>query len=249
MRRPLITAENVHGETGVDGVDIFEPRQPLESMHAVDFIVQTLRAARDASITLVPTGPLTNIATALDREPSIAAKIARIVLMGGAMREGGNTTPSAEFNILVDPHAAKIVFDCGRPIVAMGLDVTHQVLSTRARIRRIRDVGNKAALATSCMLEFFSRHDSDKYGADGAPLHDPCTVAYLLKPELFEGKECNIAIETQSALTMGHTAVDFWDVSGRPKNATWIHGVDADGFYELLAGHLARYGNGQRTHA
>lgn len=244
MQRPLVTAENVHGRTGIDGVAVFEPAQPLESRHAVDFIVDTLLAAGDASVTLVPTGPLTNIATAMKKAPSIVAGIRRIVLMGGAMREGGNTTPSAEFNILVDPEAAEIVFACGRPIVAMGLDVTHQVLASAARIARIKALGNRAALATAGMLEFFSRHDSAKYGADGAPLHDPCTVAYLLEPELFQGKDCNIAIETQSPLTLGHTAVDFWNVSGRPKNAKWIHAVDADGFYELLTARLSRFGSG-----
>jgi purine nucleosidase len=241
LLRPLITAENVHGKTGVDGVGIFEPEQRLESQHAVEFIVDTLQAADDASITLVPTGPLTNIATAMRQDPSIIARIRGIVLMGGAMREGGNTSPSAEFNMLVDPQAADIVFNCGRPITAMGLDVTHQVLATRDRITGIRALGNDAALATAGMLEFFSRHDSTKYGADGAPLHDPCTIAFLLKPELFAGKLCNIAIETQSPLTLGHTAVDFWSVSGRPENATWIHSVDADGFYALLTERLGRY--------
>jgi purine nucleosidase len=243
MQGELITAEEVHGKNGVDGIDIFEPGTPLQPAHAVDFIIDLLLAAGDASVTLVPTGPLTNIASALVRQPLIAQKIRRIVLMGGAMREGGNTTPSAEFNILVDPHAAKVVFDCGRPITAMGLDVTHQVLATKDRIRRIREVGNRAALATAGMLDFFSRHDSDKYGADGAPLHDPCTIAYMLVPALFEGKECNIAVETESSLTRGHTAVDFWNVSGRPKNATWIHRVDADGFYTLLTERLARCDN------
>jgi purine nucleosidase len=243
MQGELITAEEVHGKNGIDGIDIFEPKTPLQPAHAVDFLVDSLLDAADGSVTLVPTGPLTNIASALVREPRIAKKIRRIVLMGGAMREGGNTTPSAEFNILVDPHAAQIVFECGRPITAMGLDVTHQVLATKDRIRRIRAVGNRAALATAGMLDFFSRHDSDKYGADGAPLHDPCTIAYMLVPELFEGKECNIAVETESPLTRGHTAVDFWDVSGRPKNATWIHRVDADGFYELLTERLARCDN------
>jgi purine nucleosidase len=243
MQGELITAEEVHGKNGVDGIEIFEPKTPLQSMHAVDFIVQALQSAPGESITLVPTGPLTNIAMALQRQPSVAGKIRRVVLMGGAMREGGNTTPSAEFNILVDPHAAKIVFDCGRPITAMGLDVTHQVLATKERIRRIRAVGNRSALATAGMLEFFSRRDSAKYGADGAPLHDPCTIAWLLEPALFEGKDCNITIETESPLTRGHTAVDFWHVSDRPKNATWIHGVNADGFYELLIERLARFGS------
>lgn len=241
MARPLITAENVHGKTGIDGVELIEPRQPLEKQHAVDFIVDTLLEADDAAITLVPTGPLTNIGTAIKRNPTVAAKIKCIVLMGGAMREGGNTTPSAEFNIFVDPQAADIVFSCGRPITAMGLDVTHQVLATARRIARIKALGSRAARATAGMLEFFSRHDSAKYGADGAPLHDPCTVAFLLMPELFRSRHCNIAIETQSSLTLGHTAVDFWGVSGRAKNADWIYAVDADGFYELLTGRLARY--------
>jgi purine nucleosidase len=244
IARPLVTAENVHGKTGIDGVDLFEPRQRLETRHAVDFIVDTLLQADDAAVTLVPTGPLTNIATVIRRNPSVVPKIRHIVLMGGAMREGGNTTPSAEFNIYVDPQAAETVFACGRPITAMGLDVTHKVLASSARIARIKALGNVPAKATAGMLEFFSRHDTGKYGVDGAPLHDPCTVAFLLKPQLFRGKLCNIAIETQSALTLGHTAVDFWGVSRRPKNATWVYDVDADGFYELLSARLARFGAG-----
>ncbi len=241
MVRPLKTAENVHGKTGIDGAELFDPRQLLESRHAVDFIIDTLLEADDAAVTLVPTGPLTNVATAFSRNPSVIAKIKRIVLMGGAMREGGNITPSAEFNIFVDPQAAEIVFSCGRPITAMGLDVSHQVLATADRIGRIKALRNRAATATAGMLEYFSRHDSAKYGTDGAPLHDPCTVAFLLKPELFIGKHCNIAVETKSPLTLGHTAVDFWGVSGRPKNADWIYAVDADGFYELLTERLARF--------
>jgi purine nucleosidase len=159
--------------------------------------------------------------------------------MGGAMREGGNHSPSAEFNMLVDPHAADIVFRCGRPMVAMGLDVTHQVRSTRARTDRIRALGTPPALATAGMLDFFRRHDSSKYGQDGAPLHDPCTIAWLLQPSLFEGRECNVAVETASELTMGHTAVDFWGVSGRSANAVWMHKVDANGFYGLLTERLS----------
>lgn len=242
LHRALETAEKIHGTTGINGLEVFEPATPLQSQHAVDFIIETLLAADDASITLVPTGPLTNIATAINKEPAILASVERIVLMGGAMREGGNRTPSAEFNILVDPHAADIVFRCGRPITAMGLDVTHQVLSTRDRVERIRALANPVATATADMLSFFDRYDTVKYASRGAPLHDPCTVGWLLRPDLFTGKDCNISVETQSELTMGHTAVDFWHVTDRPVNATWIHGVDASGFYDLLIERLARFG-------
>ena len=240
--RELLTAEKVHGKTGIDGVEVVEPQTPLQEQHAVDFIVDSLRAAEDASITLVPTGPLTNIASVLDRAPEVLPKIEQLVIMGGAMREGGNYSPSAEFNILVDPHAADIVFNCGRPIVSMGLDVTHQVLSTRARVARIRALGNPVAEATAGMLGFFERHDSKKYGIEGAPLHDPCTIAWLLQPELFVGKTCNLSVETGSELTMGHTAIDFWHVTDRPHNVHWIYSVDADGFYELLTSRLSRFG-------
>ena len=243
MVRDLVTAEKVHGKTGIDGIDIVEPKKPLEDKHAVDFIVETLNSAGQESITLVPMGPLTNIAQAITKDPSILGKIEQIVLMGGAMREGGNISPSAEFNILVDPHAADIVFRCGRPITVMGLDVTHQVLATPERRDRIRAIDNEAARATAGMLDFFNRHDTVKYGSMGAPLHDPCTIAFLLKPDLFEGKFCNISIETESELTMGNTAVDFWQVTDRPKNATWMHTVDADGFYELLIERLSRFSN------
>ncbi len=241
MVRDLITAEHVHGKTGIDGIDIVEPKQPLDTQHAVDFIVDTLSGADNDSITLVPMGPLTNIGQAFTKDPSILRNVEQIILMGGAMREGGNISPSAEFNILVDPHAADIVFRCGRPITVMGLDVTHQVLSTPERRDRIRAIDNEAARATAGRLDFYNRHDSVKYGSMGAPLHDPCTVAWLLKPELFKGKLCNISIETESELTMGNTAVDFWQVTDRPKNATWMHTADADGFYDLLIERLSRF--------
>jgi len=239
--RERITAEYIHGNTGIDGVDAYEPDHPLQAQHAVDFIIDTLHAEEEGAVTLVPTGPLTNIAVAFDRDPSIVPKVAHIILMGGAMREGGNRTPSAEFNILADPHAAETVFGCGRPLTVFGLDVTHKVLATKERVERIRKIGNKAAIATANMLDFFNRYDTDKYGSLGPPLHDPCTIAYMLKPELFKGKLCNISIETQSELTMGNTAVDFWHVTDRPRNATWIHDVDADGFYALLTERLARF--------
>lgn len=242
LERPLVTAEYVHGREGIDGAEVFEPTVPLQKQHAVEFIVETLMAAEDDSITLVPTAPLTNVAAAFLREPGIAPKVHEIVLMGGAFREGGNVTPSAEFNVYVDPHAAKIVFECGRPIVAMGLDVTHQVLATPARVKAIGDLDTRVASNVRGMLEYFNRHDVEKYGVEGGPLHDPCTVAYLLKPDLFQGKHVNVAVETESELTIGETVVDFWGVTEREPNVEWIHTVDADGFFELLTERLARLG-------
>jgi len=240
LERKLVTAEYVHGKTGIDGMDLFEPQTPVQSQHAVDYIIETLRSEAPDTVTLVPTGPLTNIASAFIKAPGIIPRIRSIVLMGGAMREGGNRTPSAEFNIYVDPQAAQIVFDCGRPLTVIGLDLTHTVLATPERINNIRNTGTKAAIAVAGMLEFFNRHDIEKYGSAGGPLHDPCTIAWLLKPELFTGKQCNISIETKSELTMGHTAVDFWNVSGKALNANWLYAIDADGFYSLLTERLAR---------
>lgn len=241
MVRELVTAENVHGSTGIDGVDIHEPAIVLQARHAVDFIIESLLAADDNTITLVPTGPLTNIASAIKKQPEILPRIREIVSMGGASREGGNTTPSAEFNIYVDPHAADIVMHCGRPLVIASLDISHQVPVKTDFLDRLRAMNSKVATATLGMLEFFNRHDSKKYGTEGAPLHDPCTIAYLLQPELFRGKRCNVEVEINSPLTVGHTAVDFWGVSGRPANATWLYQVNSDGFFELLLDRLARY--------
>jgi len=241
MKRPLVTAEYVHGREGIDGADVYDPEMPLQSKHAVDFIIDTLMAAEDDSITLVPTAPLTNVGTALEKEPKIASKIREIVMMGGAFREGGNVTPSAEFNVYVDPHAAKIVFECGRPLVVLPLDVTHQVLTTPPRVATIGTLGTKVARNVQGMLDYSSHYDVEKYGVEGGPLHDPCTVAYLLEPELFRGKRVNVAVETESELTMGETVVDFWDVTEREPNAMWIHDGDADGFFRLLTDRLATF--------
>ncbi len=240
MMRHLVTAEQVHGHEGIDGAEIYEPDLPLQSQHAVDYIVETVMGAPDDSITLVPTGPLTNIGMAVVREPRILSRIHEIVLMGGAMREGGNTTPSAEFNIYVDPHAADIVFRCGCPIVVMPLDVTHQVVTTATRTAAFAALGNRVGKSVQAMMEFYNRFDEEKYGTDGGPLHDPCTIAYLLNPTLFRGKSVNVTIETQSELTMGATVTDFWGVTDRAPNAVWVHGVNADGFFDLLNAKIAR---------
>lgn len=251
--RPILveprSAQHVHGESGIDGLPICEPRMKLQAQHGVDFIIETLMAAADRSITLVPTGPLTNIGMALIKEPRIAGKIERIVLMGGAMREGGNITPSAEFNIWVDPHAADVVFRCGRPIVAHGLDVSHQVLVTQAVLARIKALNNPVARASHDMLSFFNRFDSAKYGSDGAPLHDACTMAYLLKPDLFRTKSCSVVVETASELTRGHTAVDFWSVTEAEKHVEWAYAVDEAGFFDLLIERLDRFSAAERISA
>lgn len=238
MRRPLLTAENVHGKDGIDGIEIYPPTMPLEQQHGVDFIIDTLLAAPRESVTLVPTGPLSNIGQAIQKAPAILERIAEIVLMGGAMREGGNFSPCAEFNMLVDPDAAKIVLGCGRPITMVPLDVTHKALISRSRIDAIRSLDTPVALAVVGMLEFFNRFDSKKYGSEGAPLHDPCTIAYLLEPSLFKSKRCNVEIETESPLTLGHTAVDFWGVTDRQANVNWLYDINADGFFSLLIDRL-----------
>jgi len=237
--RPLVTAEHVHGKTGLDGPELFEPSFPLQDGHAVDFIVETLMAEPSGTVTLVPIGPLTNIAMALQKEPAIAARIQQIVLMGGGYFEQGNVTPSAEFNIYVDPEAAAVVFACGAPLVMMPLDVTHKVLTTKARIEKIKAVDNRAARAMTEMLLFFERFDEEKYGTDGGPLHDPTTIAWLLQPDLFQGRHCNVEIEIASELTRGATVVDWWGVTDRSRNALVLRDVDADGFFRLLTARLA----------
>ena len=240
MKRPLVTAEHVHGATGLDGPALFEPETPLQPEHAIDFIIETLRSEEPGSVTLCPLSALTNIATALTRAPDIAPRIREIVMMGGAYFEVGNITPAAEFNIYVDPEAAEIVFKSGIPIVMIPLDLTHKVLTLKARVDRIRALGTRAATALAEMLDFFERFDIAKYGSDGGPLHDPNVIAYLIRPELYGGRMCNVEIETGSELTLGMTVVDWWQVTGRKHNALVLRDVDADGFFALLTGRVAR---------
>ena len=241
MQRQLVTAEHVHGKTGLNGPRLWEPAMPLRKERAVDFIIKTLRMNRDGAVTLCALGPLTNIALALVQAPDIAEHIHEIVLMGGGSFEGGNITPAAEFNIYVDPHAAKVVFQSGIPLVVMPLDLTHKTLTTRKRVARFAGLGNKVGSFTAEMLGFFERFDMEKYGAEGAPLHDPNVIAYLLKPEIYQGREINIEIETDSALTLGMTVADWWRVSGRQANAMFMRDVDDDAFFDLLFERLARF--------
>lgn len=240
MGRALVTAEHVHGKSGLDGPALPEPTMPLQDAHAVDFLIDTLRREAPGTVTLVPIGPLTNIATAFTRAPDIVDSVHEIVLMGGAYFQVGNITPAAEFNIHVDPQAAAIVFRAGAPITVMPLDVTHRALVTRPRNDAFRALGNAVGVAVAEMTDFFERFDREKYGSDGAPLHDPCTIAYLLEPALFTGRHVNVEIETASELTMGMTVADWWRVTGRAPNAMFMGDVDADGFFTLLTERLAR---------
>ncbi|MGL4413042.1 nucleoside hydrolase [Roseinatronobacter monicus] len=240
MARPLVTAEHVHGKTGLDGIDLPDPSMPLQDQHSVDFLIETLRTEPAGTVTICPIGPLTNIATAMERAPDIIPRIQEIVLMGGAYFEVGNITPTAEFNIYVDPEAAKIVFGAGVPLTVMPLDVTHKALTTRARVEAFRALPGRVGPAVASWTDFFERYDKEKYGSEGAPLHDPCTVAYLLKPELFSGRHINVEVETGAELTLGMTVADWWRVTTRTPNANFIGGVDADGFFALLTERLAR---------
>ncbi len=240
LLRKLVTAEHVHGKTGLDGPQMADPMMPLQDQHAVDFIIDTLRNEPAHSVTLCPLGPLTNIATAFQRAPDIIARVQQIVLMGGAYFEVGNITPAAEFNIYVDPEAADIVFKSGAPIVVMPLDVTHKALTNRARIEAFRALGNEPGRMVAEWTDFFERFDMQKYGSEGAPLHDPCVIAYLLRPDLFSGRHINVAIETQSDLTLGMTVADWWGVTDRPANALFIGSVDAQEFYDLLTDRIGR---------
>lgn len=240
LKRKLVTAEYVHGKTGLDGIPLPDPAQPLESGHAVDYIIDTLRSHPAGSITLCPLGPLTNIATAFQRAPDIISRVAEIVLMGGGYFEGGNVTPAAEFNIYVDPEAADIVFKAGVPLVVMPLDVTHKALTSRDWVEGMRALGTPVGQAVASWTDFFERFDTAKYGSAGAPLHDPCVIAYLLQPSLFTGRHINVEIETQSKLTLGMTVADWWRVTKREPNALFVGGVDRDGFYRLLSERLAR---------
>ena len=235
MLRNLVTAEEVHGQTGLDGPVLPEPQMALQSQHAVDFIVETLMSRPAGTVTLCTLGPLTNVALALVREPRIAGRIKQIVAMGGGYFEQGNVTPAAEFNIYVDPHAARLVFESGIPITLVPLDCTHKALTTEKRIDAFRKMPNRSGPAVAAMLDFFERFDENKYGTDGGPLHDPCVIAWLIRPELFKGRLVNVAVECESELTMGATVVDWWRVTKRPPNATVLRDVDAEGFFQLLA--------------
>ncbi|MEY3465797.1 MAG: hypothetical protein RL603_1396 [Pseudomonadota bacterium] len=233
VREP-VEAGHFHGVSGLGSLPVFTPQRGAEIGHAVEFLIETLREAAPGEITLVVTGPMTNVAAALQSQPGIAVAIREIVVMGGARSEGGNITASAEYNIYADPHAAKVVVESGCPLVMFGLDVTHQVRATPARIAALRALGSSRALAAAQLLQFSTDLPENGPREQGAPLHDPCPIAWLLAPEAFEFRACHIDIETQSKLTLGHTAVEFRPQPGRVMHARWGVRADAARVFALL---------------
>ena len=240
LKRKLVTAEHVHGKTGLDGPELPEPKIKLQEKHGVDFIIDTILQEPENSISLCPLGPLTNIASAILKQPKIVSRIKKIVLMGGAYFEVGNITPAAEFNIFVDPDAAKIVFEAGIEMVVMPLDVTHKALVTEKRNEAFRQLKSPVGIAVAEMTDFFERFDKEKYGSSGAPLHDPCVTAYLIDPKIFSGKNINVEIETKSELTLGMTVADWWGVTDRKANTFFVGDLDSDKFFSLLTERLGR---------
>jgi len=236
MIKPLETAEYVHGKSGIDGANLPQPSRSAEESHAVDWLIDVLRNA-EAPITVATLGPLTNIAMAIIMAPEIIDNISELVLMGGALSLG-NITPAAEFNIYSDPHAAHVVFEAGLKLTMIGLDVTHQARATPERLEAIRAIGNPAANSVAGMLDFYGAQYIETFG-EGAPLHDPCVIAYILQPELFSGQDMRVDIEMDSPLTAGSTVCDLHDRSGRPANAHVVEKIDSVRFFDLVQERLA----------
>ncbi len=228
--RDPVTAEDFHGTTGLGGLDVPEPSAPLSPTHAVNALIEHCRAAKSDPLTLVMTGPMTNMALALTMAPDIMEGISEIVLMGGADREGGNITPFAEFNIYADPHAAAAVFGCGLPIRCLSLDVTHTLRTTKDRLSQVRAVDTSQAdyaaafLEASCKLEFSAK------GRRDAPLHDPSTVIALAYPHLFEGRRAHVSVVTQEGEQFGRTIPHFADDGP----VLWYDKADVEGVFKVL---------------
>lgn len=239
FRRQPVTAEAVHGKTGLDGASLPEPTIEVQPTHGADFLVGALSVHGTGEVTLCALGPLTDLALALIKAPQIAPRIREIVVMGGGHFEGGNITPAAEFNIFADPEAADVVLSSGAPVTLVPLDVTHKVLCTTERLSTLKALGNRAGAVAADLMGFTGRAGRARKRLEAPPLHDPCVIAYLLRPDLFEGRRVNVAIETASELTAGMTVVDFWGVTDRPPNANFLTGVDAEGLFTLLNERLA----------
>lgn len=231
LRRALHTAESIHGESGLDGPEIPDATFGPDERGAADLIADTLRRSPEP-VTLIPTGPLTNIAIFLREYPYLKDRISRISLMGGSIGLG-NTTPAAEFNIYVDPEAARQVFDSGLPITMSGLDVTHQAGAGPEEREQLRTIGHAGEVVAG-FLEYFASTYESIYGFDAPPLHDPVAVAAVLDPNLLKTRAMRVDIECESDLTRGETVCDFHGVTGKPPNAEVGVNLDREGFFELL---------------
>jgi purine nucleosidase len=238
LRQP-VEAGHFHGETGLGDLPLFEPDAPAAPGHAAQAIVDLVMARPPGAVSLVAIGPMTNVALAMALEPAIVPRLGRIVAMGGARREGGNITASSEYNIHADPHAAHKVIGSGVPVVLLGLDATHQVRATQSRIAAIRALGAAPALAIARLLDFSVRVEKVLVGWDAPPVHDPCTVAYLLAPELFVTRPAKVAVETCSPLTLGHTAVELRLDDPAAATVHWATEIDHEGVFALLLERLA----------
>lgn len=230
--RPLHTAEFICGKDGLAGMELAQPRQKAQSMHAVNFIIDELRAS-DLPLTLCILGPMTNLAVALIQAPDIGDKIEKCVIMGGA-RDLGNITAAAEFNFFVDPHAASIVFQHGFPITLFPLNATYQAVATPTRLQSFATDGDVGRQVVSMLRR--ERPDGASLGGDeGHPMHDACVVAYLLWPGLFEGRDCHVDIEIAEGTTVGRSTIDWWSRSGLQPNAHVIDTLDADAMFSEMA--------------
>ncbi|MFC4401716.1 nucleoside hydrolase [Gracilibacillus xinjiangensis] len=243
--RPLIKqseiAKEIHGETGLDGPNLPDiPEKQAVKQHAVDLIIEKLLTT-DEQITLVPTGPLTNIAMALMKEPEIKQNIKEIILMGGGSY--GNWTPAAEFNIYVDGEAAKVVFESGIPIRMFGLDITHQVLATSETVNELRVMKNKVADFIAELFIFFIQAYKDHFDFDGGPIHDACTIAHLIDPTIFTFKHLHVDIETKGEHTYGMTVIDRHGVTGKQPNVFVATGFDEEKFWKMFKDAITSYGN------
>jgi purine nucleosidase len=240
LAREPVEASHFHGATGLGDLQTFAPDAGPAPDRSADAIVQAVMARPPKTVSLAATGPLTNLALALRQAPQIAARLGPVVVMGGARAEGGNITASAEYNIHADPHAAEAVFAAGLDLTLIGLDATHQVRATPERVKALAATPAASARTAAALLDFAYRTQLDLVGWDNPPLHDPCTIAYLLQPELFETVPANIQVETASPLTLGHTAVEFRIDETHPKNARWAVKADGEGVFALLQDRLAR---------
>jgi inosine-uridine nucleoside N-ribohydrolase len=238
VREPMVAA-SVHGETGLDGPDLPPPAGAPATLHAVDFLADRLRMA-GGPVTLIPTGPLTNIALLLSRHPDVAGDIERIVLMGGAIAEG-NVTPAAEFNIWVDPEAAARVFASGLDVTMVGLDVTHRALMGPEHADRLKAMGRVGAMVAE-LWAFYHQFHSRVYEFPGTPIHDALAVAHVIRGDLLSTEHRNVEIDCASELCRGRTVVDLWRISGREPNAHVAVEVEGDAFLDLLVERIGSLG-------